>query len=110
MGKSNREKAFSKLGSPVPEIAKIEKSAEKHNRCNFSISMEKKMMDGAEKVVGSVEMNFYDPVDVGGKEPKQQPLRKEFTSAETLKAEIGSYIDKTFSELLGKKNAEPKKA
>jgi hypothetical protein len=96
MGKSNKQKAMSKMGPMVMDSPVVD-----NKRTSLHIRLERKMVNGTEEVVATVEPSYDTPTAVGQK----QPLSQDFTDGDALKAYLGGEIDKAFGKLLEKKDA-----
>ena len=93
MGKSNRQKMMGRvdmagIGSmPVNPVKTL-----KSNHAEITIRTEKKMVDGGETITATIQDHSWGEGTI-------EPLQKEYSSAEALKAAVGAEIDKLYKKV-----------
>jgi hypothetical protein len=96
MGKSNRQKTLGKMvANEVAQKLSSQKATPiKRNDARMTIRVEKKMVDGKETIHSSLECDEYEMPS-----GEAMPLKKEYSTAEELKAAVDGEIDKLYKKV-----------
>jgi hypothetical protein len=92
VGKSNKQKAMAQMDMTGIGKGTNAVPAPKSNHAEITIRAEKKMVDGGETITATIQDHSWG-------EGMTEPLKKEFSTAEALKAAVGVEIDKLYKKV-----------